>query len=124
MMTMQCPNPHTTLISICTAPVCRHVNNRALLDLPRGLVSEVHLIIMKTTHGDARQRARIHGLDVIRKLQMLHAAVGRDDALLDVVAPHLSVNKLPQKMWVHNRKFWGHDERTASRTIRSTHLRP
>jgi hypothetical protein len=42
---------------------------------------------------------------------MLHAAVGRDDALLDVVAPHLSVHKLPQKMRVHYRKFWGDDER-------------
>ena len=66
---------------------------------------------MKRTGGDVRQRARIHGLDVIWELQMLHAAVGRDDALLDVVAPHLSVNKLPQKMRVHYRKFWGDDER-------------
>ena len=55
-------------------------------------------------------KRHVHGLDVVRKLQMLNTAICSDDALLDVIAPHFSVNKFSQKMWVHNRKFWRDDE--------------
>lgn len=97
--------------SDCKAPVCSHIDHRALLDFPRSFVSgearTIRLIkIEKTIQGITLIAKDIHGLDVIGQWQVLHAAVGANNALLDFVAPHVAVNELPQKMRVHNREFW------------------
>lgn len=55
---------------------------------------------------------------------MLHTAVGRDDALFDLVAPHLPGHKLPQKMRVHNRKLWFKYEQKLQPKRGTPNLRP
>mmetsp|Transcript_72698 Transcript_72698/g.210469 ORF Transcript_72698/g.210469 Transcript_72698/m.210469 type:complete len:319 (+) Transcript_72698:277-1233(+) len=69
-------------------PVGRHVEDRALLDLPDGLVQ---------------------GLDLLGEVQVLHAAVVRDEAHPHVLRPQAQLDQVAEEVAVDLHKLAGHD---------------
>ncbi len=86
-------------------PVSCHVDDRALLDLPSGLVPEGANALCAKESWKCSAQLRLHGLNILGQLQVLDAAIGCDDALLDFIAPHVAVNEISQQMRVYNGKL-------------------